>query len=813
MNPFRRLPGLALLLLLCVPAWGAEPAPRLDTLGDPLPPYALARLGTSRWRQRWSVAALACSADGRVLACNSYEEGTCTWDVASGRKLRHLGGPDDNCRCLAISADGKRVAAYLKGSVHVYDAATGDRVGRFPLGGGRQWYRFALSADGTKIVLCHEEDGAGLWDVDSGKHLASFLQGFAAGFGREGKTLLLGRDQYVSVWDVANHEELRQCETETQQMTVSADGRTLATRGKKTVRLWDPDTGKEKRSLAVPDKELRTGGSDVLTLSADGRTAALAGQGHLLAWDCTTGKERFRRLDSEWYTAAALSPDGKMLFWGVKDSPTIHRWDLAADKELVAASGHENRVWAVAFGPDGKSLATGGIDRTVRLWKLAGNAAEPGPVLPTGEAYLGGRFAWSPDGKFLALPLSDEEAGLREATTGKVVRTWSVSKGAYAFAFSADGKYVAIGDGFRGRSNNPQGRALVCEASTGRVVRTIEGHEDIVCSVTFSPDGKRLASGSDCVRVWDLATGRESRRFRDGTRRCDALAFTADGSKLVAAGEAAFVWDLATGEQLQRLGPEHKGVQGVALSPDNHLLATAGHDGFVRLWDFATGTELAQLAGHVDQVHAVTFSPYGKLLASAGADTTVLLWDVSAIRAGAAKVRPALTKEDLAWLWDDLGKADVKGNKAVWVLADDPAAVAFLKERLPGTSSVDTERVAKLIKQLDNDVFDRREEASKELDKLGGSAVPALREMLKRDPSAEVRRRIDKLLAKHDARTLLMPEGDTLRVARAIQVLELIGTPAAREVLRGLRDGPPSRAAEDARAALERLDRSTGGNP
>jgi WD40 repeat protein len=818
--PRSPLRAFLLLGILAAPARGGEAPALLDAAGDLLPAHALARLGTTRWRQQLSIVSLAYSGDGKVLACGSYEDGVGLFDAATGRKLRHLlPGGDAYPLAVALSADGQTVVALRKLSIHVLDAKGAERA-RVDQALNDRAYRIALSPDGRYVVTMHYPDRARLLKAD-GAVVAYFKGGAAAAvFGPGGKTLLLGGDKRVRVWDVGTGKELRRLDGEARLLAATADGRTLAARGKGAIRLWDTNTGEVKRTIPVPDADLHVEQTEVLALSADGRTVALAGSGHLFAWDCATGKERLRRIDRNWYTAAALSPDGRVLAWGVMYHPVIHRWGLDVGRELLPVSGHENHVQGLAFAPGGKALASGATDRTVRLWRLDG--AGPGGgrpnylTLPTGDealSVLGGRVAWSPDGRLLALAHSHDVC-LLEATTGKVVRVLAGAKGCYSVAFSPDGELVAAGDNYYGRSSNPQGRALVWEAATGRLLRTFAGHGNIVRSVAFSPDGKRLSSGSDGVRVWDVSSGRQVRRFRTTTYLIDALAFTPDGRALVAGGDEAVAWDLATGAELRRFGGEHRGVSGVALSPDGRLLATSGEDGVVRLWDFAAGTERAALAGHVGRVFAVAFAPDGRRLASAGKDTTVLLWDVAAALRGGAKAPPRLAKSDLDRLWADLAKPDAAaGDRAVWALAAEPAAaVALLKERLSRAArGGDAARVARLIAQLDDDDFGTREKADQELERLGLAAVPALRAALARKPSAEARRRVTRLLAPHEARSVLLPPGDALRAARAVHALELIGTPPARQVLQQLRDGPPSRISEDAREALERLDRRKGG--
>jgi hypothetical protein len=167
---------------------------------------------------------------------------------------------------------------------------------------------------------------------------------------------------------------------------------------------------------------------------------------------------------------------------------------------------------------------------------------------------------------------------------------------------------------------------------------------------------------------------------------------------------------------------------------------------------------------------------------------------------------------DLERLWADLGKAEAPtGQRAVWAMVDRPAqAVPFLRGKLckPDRRG-DGGRLAGLIADLDADDFARRQRAHRELDRLGKAAVPALRAALSRKPSVEVVQRIERLLRVHDVTSMLVPAGDALRGVRAVQVLEVIGTSEARKVLQALQDGPPTALSEEARKALQRLDRRT----
>ncbi len=160
---------------------------------------------------------------------------------------------------------------------------------------------------------------------------------------------------------------------------------------------------------------------------------------------------------------------------------------------------------------------------------------------------------------------------------------------------------------------------------------TCYGHANPVTSVCFSPDGARLATGSEdnTVKLWDAVTGDELHTFKEHTRRVTSVCFSPDGARLATGSEDNTVklWDAVTGDELRTLKGHIDYVTSVCFSPDGVRIATGSGDNTVKLWDAVTGDELRTLKGHKDYVTSACFSPDGARLATGSGDKTVKLWD------------------------------------------------------------------------------------------------------------------------------------------------------------------------------------------
>jgi WD40 repeat protein len=449
-------------------------------------------------------------------------------------------------------------------------------------------------------------------------------------------------------------------------------------------------------------------------------------------------------------------------------------------------------ITCLAYSPDGNTLAIG-IDHSIHLWEV-----RTGKLIRTirGEKTFLNCLAFSPDGKTLAGGTMNGKSTLWEVGTGKQIRAFRCQRGFLCtVAFSPDGKTMATAG---------EDKCIrLWEVATGKEVRKLGGHDKAVSSVAFSLSGKKLASvGSDeTCRLWALESGRQEHLLNE---RTVCISYSLDGRRLATISERdnkVSIWQLPDCRRVRRMGRGQEDMGCVSFSPDGRSVLCMTSQ-VIELREVSSGRLIREYSVPDNRFRNVTFSPDGTTFSSSNLGSTVYVWDVTGL--GNARRKPQkLSDKTLKSMWSDLVSDDAsKAHRVVWLMVASPTeSVPFLKARLHRVVS-DERRLARLIANLDDDRFQVRESATKELEKIGPAAEPRLRQALEGMPSAECKSRTDKVLKG------IQTSPERVLMYRAMMVLEQIGTPEAREVLKSLAKGTKGvELTEEARSSLDRLSR------